>query len=141
MRHFWKEATVCEFWGCDIHRPSIEWVQCHLVPPFQAIATGEDPPLPFAQDHFDLVMALSVFTHLTQSWEAWLVELRRIMKPGALALLTFHHKIAHEYSFGKPFIEEQIGMEVFYEDRNWDRGGPAVLHSDWWVRENWGRTM
>lgn len=141
MRHFVEEARGCEFWGCDIYHPSIEWVQRHLVPPFQAVATNESPPLPFTHNYFDLVMALSVFTHLTESWEAWLTELRRIMKPGAIALLTFHHKIAYEYSFHKPFEEEKVGMEVFYKDAGWDSGGPAVFHSDWWVRQNWGRIM
>ena len=69
------------------------------------------------------------------------MELRRIIKPGGLALITFSHKIVYEYTFGKPFDEEQIGMEVFYKDLHWESGGPRVFHSEWWVRENRGRLM
>ncbi|MGH7411519.1 MAG: class I SAM-dependent methyltransferase, partial [Candidatus Methylomirabilis sp.] len=85
MRHFVEEANRCEFWGCDIHRPSIEWLERHLVPPFRVVVSQQDPPLPFAEEYFDLVLVLSVFTHLSDSWEPWLVELRRIIRPGGLA--------------------------------------------------------
>jgi hypothetical protein len=30
---------------------------------------------------------------------------------------------------------------VLYHTRDWDLGGPAVLMSDWWVREHWGRAF
>lgn len=141
MRHYFEEAQECEFWGCDIHRPSIEWLERHLIPPFRVFLNREDPPLPFIQDYFDLVIVLSVFTHLTDSWEAWLAEIRRILKPGALALLTFHHKLAYEHLYSRPFDEGQMGMQVFHEDQVWEKGGPFVFHSNWWVRENWGRIM
>jgi len=141
MRHFVEEARQCEFWASDIHRPSIEWLERHLVPPFRVVVNERDPPLPFAEDYFDLVMALSVFTHLTDSWEPWLVELRRIIKPGGLALITFHHKAAYESICGRPFDEARVGMEVCHQDQAWERGGPFVFHSEWWVREHWGRVM
>lgn len=141
MRHFVEEAHRWQFWGCDIHRPSIEWLERHLVPPFRVFVNERDPPLPFAEEYFDLVVALSVFTHLTDTWEPWLVELRRIMKPGALAVVTFHHRTAYESLCGEPFDEERVGIRVFQRDQDWERGGPVVFHSEWWVREHWGRVM
>ena len=33
---------------------------------------------------YDLVLAVSVFTHLTASWSAWLVELHRVLADGGL---------------------------------------------------------
>ncbi|MGC2857429.1 methyltransferase domain-containing protein [Novispirillum sp. DQ9] len=47
------------------------------------------PPTPFADGQFDLVIGLSVLTHMNaQVQDAWLPELRRITRPGALVLLS-----------------------------------------------------
>jgi 8-oxo-dGTP diphosphatase len=54
---------------------------------------GPLPPLPYAESSFDLVYGVSVFTHLSEEHQrAWLPELRRILKPGGLLLLSFHSK-------------------------------------------------
>lgn len=48
-----------------------------------------DPPLEFEDATFDLVYAISVFTHLDRDKEAaWLGELRRVLKPGGLGVIT-----------------------------------------------------
>lgn len=47
------------------------------------------PPTPFADGAFDLVIGLSVLTHLDEPvQDAWLEELRRITRPDALLLLS-----------------------------------------------------
>ena len=49
------------------------------------------PPLAFADESFDLVYALSVFTHLTAELQlAWRDELRRVLRPGGRLLVTTH---------------------------------------------------
>src|SRR5215216_1303536 len=35
LRHFLPEAERCEFFGCDIHEPSIRWLEEHLSPPLK----------------------------------------------------------------------------------------------------------
>jgi SAM-dependent methyltransferase len=49
-----------------------------------------NPPLPFAEDNsFDLVYAFSVFTHIpAEHQEAWLLEMKRILKPGGFLVCT-----------------------------------------------------
>jgi SAM-dependent methyltransferase len=45
----------------------------------------------FEDESFDLVYALSVFTHLTGDLQiAWRDELRRVLRPGGLLLVTTH---------------------------------------------------
>ena len=49
------------------------------------------PPTDLPADHFDLVLGLSVMTHLTRhAQEVWLEEIRRVLRPGGIAILTFH---------------------------------------------------
>jgi hypothetical protein len=42
---------------------------------------------------------------------------------------------------GEPWDETRIGMNVLQHNRPWERGGPVVLMSDWWVEEHWGRAF
>ena len=45
--------------------------------------------MPCAEMTFDLVVALSVFTHMTEPLQVcWMRELRRVLQPRGLLLLT-----------------------------------------------------
>ncbi len=47
------------------------------------------PPAPFPTDHFDLIYAYSVFSHLSEeSHDRWLDEFRRMLKPGGLLMVS-----------------------------------------------------
>jgi SAM-dependent methyltransferase len=141
MRHFEAEAEVAEFVGCDIDADSIEWAGRHLSPPFRFFTNAEWPPLPLEDESVDLAYAFSVFTHLTDNWSAWLLELHRVLRPGGLLLATFVNVgLAAEYG-EIPWEEDRIGMNVIRAGAPWDQGGPVVFHSRWWIREHWGRAF
>lgn len=74
--------------GCDYNRELIAWSRRHL--PFGEFTTNElAPPLPWPDWSFDLVWALSVFTHLPEELQrSWIAELRRVLRPGGLLLVT-----------------------------------------------------
>lgn len=82
-----------EFWGVDIDARAIEWVEAHMSPPFHFATTTTEPHLPFPEDHFDLIFAGSVFTHMADLAAAWLLELKRVLKPGGRAYLTFNDEV------------------------------------------------
>ncbi len=42
---------------------------------------------------------------------------------------------------GEPWHADRVGMNVHGPGRPWDAGGPMVLHSEWWIREHWGRAF
>jgi SAM-dependent methyltransferase len=47
------------------------------------------PPTSFADNTFDLIYSVSVFSHLPEDvHESWLVEFKRIVKPGGLVIAT-----------------------------------------------------
>jgi SAM-dependent methyltransferase len=140
LRQFAAEAEhTAEFSGCDIDPASIDWVTAHLCPPFRAFRNEADPPLPFADGSLDLVYAYSVFTHLADSWSAWLLEIHRVLAPGATLIATFLGR-ASQPELGLPLGEDNIGMLVTQPTETFtDNSGPVVYHSEWWLREHWGR--
>jgi SAM-dependent methyltransferase len=141
LRHFAAEAELAELHGCDIDEPSIDWLQRQLCPPFHAFRNGEFPPLDVPDAHYDLVLALSVFTHLTDGWSAWLLELNRVLKDDGLLIATFLGRAASEVYLGEPYDDDVVGMGVLFPDQDWDAGGPTVFHSEWWLRAHWGRAF
>jgi SAM-dependent methyltransferase len=141
LRHFVPLADKAEFYGCDIDAESIEWLRANLSPPLNVFVNADLPPLAQPDGHFDLVYAVSVFTHLTDSWSAWLAELHRVLAPGGVALLTFMGEAMAKYITDIPWDEERTGMLVLKDGQNWDLGGPMVLHSSWWLEEHWGRAF
>lgn len=142
LRHFLTEAEGgAEFWGADIDAPSIAWLKQSLSPPLHAVQNQADPPLGFGYASFDLIWALSVFTHLIDSSLPWLSELHRLLKPRGLLIATYMGRWNGEIFTHEPWDENRIGMNVLRSNQGWDHGGPVVLMSDWWVRAHWGRAF
>jgi SAM-dependent methyltransferase len=103
------------------------------------VANDVQPPLPFEPEKFDLVYALSVFTHIDRFWANWLLELHRVLAPNGLLVATIMSEGMCELVSGEPWDESLVGMNVYESGQPWELGGPMVLHSPWWIREHWGR--
>lgn len=89
IRHFHQQRRVAETWAVDIDSENVGWLAANF-PGISASAVPLVPPTDLPSNHFDLVYGISVMTHLTDDvQQAWLAELRRILKPGGIALLTF----------------------------------------------------
>ena len=86
----WAGLSGVEVAGTDLSRPAVDWCRRNL--PFARFEeNGLEPPLVFDEESFDLVYALSVFTHLTADLQlAWRDELRRLLRPGGFLLVTTH---------------------------------------------------
>ena len=76
--------------GSDVNAKAIDWCRDNLgFARFERNALA--PPLDFAPGSFDLVYALSVFTHLTAELQlGWRDEMLRVLRPGGLLLVTTH---------------------------------------------------
>jgi SAM-dependent methyltransferase len=56
------------------------------------------PPTTFQPDSFDLVLAYSVFSHLSEeAVNAWMSEFARILKPGGVVVFTTRHECFFDY--------------------------------------------
>jgi SAM-dependent methyltransferase len=86
----WLALRETDVFGSDMNEEAIEWCRRNL--PFATFeSNGLAPPLAFDTAGFDLVYALSVFTHLPEEIQLlWMRELERVLRPGGLLLLSTH---------------------------------------------------
>ena len=82
---------------------------------------------------FDLIYAVSVFTHLTDNSIPWLLELHRLLKPDGILIASYMGRWNSDFATGEPWNEDRVGMSVVLQNPDWDTGGPGVLMSDWWM--------
>lgn len=90
IRWLYPFSKKCEIWGVDINANNLVWCQQFLSPPFKFLTTTRLPHLPFEDRFFNLIYAGSVFTHIDDLADAWLLELRRILKPSGKLYVTIH---------------------------------------------------
>jgi len=124
----WLPRTM-RLHGSDIDAEAIGWCRVNL--PWAEFDVNEElPPLAYEAETFDLVYALSVFTHLDEDHQfRWLAELNRVTKPGGLVLVSIR---------GKRFLDEmppERRAEV-------ERTGLEFVESDFWtgVFPDWYQT-
>lgn len=115
VRHLPK-LTNAELYGCDYNPALVGWCAKNLQGEFRRNRLR--PPLDFPSGHFDILYLLSVFTHLRiETQREWLSEFQRILRPGGLALVTFHD-------------EEQIGLPESDVPRDKLRKTGVYIHND-----------
>ncbi len=154
VRKLVKLAHTCEIWGCDISATHILWCQQHLSPPFRFVTNTTFPHLPFEDCHFGFIYAGSVFTNLAELADAWLLELRRILRPGGLLYVTVHDNHTRQLflnhrkdtTLGKllqtnfrdnELSPTDLGMFAIYRTP----GMTQVFYDIDFIRQQWGRFM
>jgi len=144
IRHLRSVAETSEVWGTDISAEHILWCKRNLSPPFRFATTTKVPHLPFEDRSFRLIYCGSVFTHIDDLADAWLLELRRILTPDGRLYVTIHdnhtvrllednkavglrfvqtHKVFHESkdSFDMISIGRDDLSQVFYDREYFSR--------------------
>jgi SAM-dependent methyltransferase len=96
LPHMARLAPAAECVGCDVDGDAIDWAaRRHRALGWSL--TSFHPPLPYEDGRFDLIYAVSVFSHLDREMAAmWLGELARVLAPDGLALLSVHGPHAFE---------------------------------------------
>jgi SAM-dependent methyltransferase len=106
LRHFVAEqrAHNWKLIGIDIQAVLIEWMRRNFPPNIQVLCGTAMPHLPFEDNSLDAIYGISVFTHTKYQWDTWLMEFKRVLKPGGLCMQSvqceaaweFYHQNRHE---------------------------------------------
>jgi SAM-dependent methyltransferase len=130
-----------EWHGCDPNERAIGWASENL-PGIAFVVSPQKPPLPYDDARFDLVFAISIWSHFGERASlAWLEEMRRILRPGGLLVLTAHGygTVAIEESVGRRYPEQFAEIvRTLYEHGFWYRPEFGE-EGDWGVKDpEWG---
>jgi SAM-dependent methyltransferase len=88
LLHFTRDYPRARYAACDVHPQYVDFVT-RAYPQVAASVSAFNPPLTYADDQFDMLYSVSVFSHLPPDTHGpWLKELSRVVKPGAHAFLT-----------------------------------------------------
>lgn len=129
----------------DIDATAIAWCARHL-PGIQFLAVPPNPPTPLPDAAFDLIFAVSVFTHLDETMQfAILDEMRRLLRPDGVLVASvqgdYHRRLRKrqfDLSRGFTFVAsdrgwfKKDGLPRFYQDAQHTRG---------YVERTWSATM
>ncbi|MGK7923116.1 MAG: methyltransferase, partial [Trichodesmium sp.] len=79
-----------KLFGCDVFAECAEWCQENIE--FATVKNNNiQPPLPFENNQFDLINAISVFTHLSLDLQhLWAWDIYRVLRPGGILFMTLH---------------------------------------------------
>ena len=85
-----RQLRGADLHGADVDPDAVAWCVAHL-PGAHFQANAALPPLDYPAETFDLIYAISVFTHLhADGQKQWLAELARLLRPGGILLLTVY---------------------------------------------------
>ncbi|NSY36853.1 class I SAM-dependent methyltransferase [Leisingera sp. ANG59] len=122
-----------ELFGVDPSGPSIEWLS-ENIEGVTAVQSEQTPPLGFPDDHFDTVIAKSIWTHFSPSAaKSWFEEVSRCLKPGGYFFFSTHgpHDVASRIirDIPRPKYERYAGHP------NWTRDEFLVAIAEGLVAE------
>lgn len=87
-RHLPMLPGIRSVTGADVNEGMIRWNRTNI-PGIDFQQVSHEPPTPFAEGRFGLILAVSVLTHVPAgSQAAWLQEAWRILAPGGILVLT-----------------------------------------------------
>ncbi|MEM8555320.1 MAG: class I SAM-dependent methyltransferase [Pseudomonadota bacterium] len=155
IRHLAFQSPKVEVYGCDINRAHVDWVTQYLPTSIQAFHSHSIPSLPLGDNSLDVVTAFSVFTHIEAFETAWLLELRRVLRPGGIAWVTVHTEKTwddmgdgwplygalkkHPKFLGMDATQPMPGERQVFRWRG-DRSYSAnVFYTVDYLKKNWGR--
>jgi SAM-dependent methyltransferase len=150
FRHFAFQSDDWDVWSCDFKSGAIDFCLKY----FRAVRSFSNtsfPSLPIEDGYFNVISALSVFTHINESELGWLLELRRILAKDGIACITVVNDecwSVQDYALKgsiKDFRPDLLDVRTIPEGktvisfRDDDPYNCNVTHSNSYIHDVWGR--
>ncbi|MBS1716206.1 MAG: class I SAM-dependent methyltransferase [Armatimonadetes bacterium] len=160
LRHFAVRNPKTTLYGCDVNKNPVEWMHEHLDPRLQVFHNTYLPSQPMPDNHVDLFYAFSVFTHIDDYEDTYLLEAKRILKPGGVAVFTicsdhtwammnnkmviYNSLIAMKELFPEWDIPECFSRpmpteKVAFRHQAESNYATNIFHSASYIKKRWGR--
>jgi SAM-dependent methyltransferase len=162
LRHWLQQEDGLDVWGGDLDLRAVEWLRTYLPVRARVFQNTALPHLPLEDRSLSLVTAYSVFTHIDELELAWIAELRRVLRPGGLALLSVHSERTWaqmqpgwpvrdalwrnraricEHRIDEGFLQRPLPAPraVFWWESEEGRADCDVFHSQEYLRGAWAR--
>jgi len=143
--------------ACDVNKPAIDFLKSQTAEMPVLTHSKFDPPLPYENNFFDVIYSISVWTHLEQKdEELWLAEIKRILKPGGIILISFIGPNGlplrqKRYSDWKEINQSDLSQRgrVYIEHKNQNSGTGSeftprwgtTMHTPGYIIENWSKNL
>jgi SAM-dependent methyltransferase len=129
------------WFGCDPNADAIAWAKTEL-PGIAWFHSGNEPPLPLADEQLDMAYAISIWSHFEPLFGLrWFAEMWRVLRPGGHLVFTAHGPTTLAYDARDALRPPAECIEIeraLYRDGRWfiDCFGPS---GDWGVvNPSWG---
>lgn len=148
MMRYFRDVKGPSIRGVDIDSDNVSWCNRNL--PFSHfIQIPLHPPTALEDSSFDLLIGVSIFTHLREKEQfEWLGELRRLTSDEALLLMTVHSDTTvcrvglsqDRYAFfrKKGFLDigKNPDMDKVMKGEDYYRN---IIHTREYIMENWSK--
>ncbi len=158
IRHAAVQRPDLQVYGCDINRRHVEWVARYLPESIRVFQNTSVPHLPLEDNSIDVITAYSVFTHIEAFESAWLMELRRILKPGGIVWATLHTEntwrkmkagwplydaLVHHNDFQKAYVSGQDfhGEKAVFRWLADQSYSSNIFYTTDYIQRMWGRIL
>jgi len=130
--------SIC---GTDVDEQAIRWNRRHLrAGSFIHVPEGSALPLP--DESFDVVFAVSVFSHLAEeSQRRWLREVHRVLRGGGLFLASTH---SEKLRYSRPDLTLEQHRELnaagfLFAPGNGNFRSDSTFHTRPYLEQEWGK--
>jgi SAM-dependent methyltransferase len=136
-----RRAGVAELWGVDPDRAAIRWLRRR----YGAERFAELPPafpLAFPAGSFDVVLAISIFTHLDEAPQlAALAEIARLLRPGGLLIASTHGRelLATRGDLTADQVQQLDTTGFLFAAGGGPFNESSTFHSAGYLEKTWGR--
>lgn len=165
-RHFMANRPSIDVYGTDMFANYVQWLVKNFHDRGVFFQNSVTPHIPLEDNSIDLVYGGSIFSHLDEFETAWLMEIKRVLRPGGMAFLTIlsdrtwasftesadmvhfltHHKhtclLAGEAPIEKDFLLQPMPAErVIFRNVDNPFFNVHTFLDHKYIRRTWGRIM